>query len=142
MKAQTLTKETIAQLGTRSNNFPTFNVGDTIAVSLRIIEGTKERLQVFEGDVIAINKNGASTTFTVRKIGAHNVSVERIIPFHSPKIESIKLIKQGVVRRAKLYYLRDRVGNSARIKEKIVTKNKKEITKKVQEVSVEAANVE
>lgn len=125
MKAQTLTKETIAQLGVRSHNFPTFSVGDTIAVSLRIIEGTKERVQVFEGDVIAINKNGASTTFTVRKIGAHNVAVERIIPFYSPKIESIKLIKQGVVRRAKLYYLRKRVGNSARIEEKIVVKGKK-----------------
>lgn len=143
MKAQTLTKETIAQLGVRTHNFPTFNIGDSIAVSLRIIEGNKERLQVFEGDVIAKNNNGASSTFTVRKIGAHSIAVERIIPLNSPKIESIKVIKRGIVRRAKLYYLRDRVGNSARIKEKIVTKDKNNArTDSAQKVSVDAQNVE
>lgn len=144
MKAQTLTKETIAQLGVRTDSFPSFNIGDTIAVSLRIIEGNKERLQLFEGDVIAKNNNGASSTFTVRKIGAHSIAVERIIPLNSPKIESIKIIKRGIVRRAKLYYLRDRVGNSARIKEKIVTKDKKrtKATPAQETSSVDATTVE
>lgn len=121
MKANKLTKETIAQLGVVDRGFPEFNIGDTIAVSLKITEGDKERLQVFEGDVIAKNTHGVSSTFTVRKIGANAVAVERILPQFSPLIESIKVVRRGEARRAKLYYLRDRVGKAARVKEKVVS---------------------
>ncbi len=124
MKAKQYTKETINNIGIQDRNFPLFRVGDTIAVSQRIKEGNKERLQVFQGNVIAMHKKGASTTFTVRKIGAHGISVERIFPYYSPLVDSIKLITRGAVRRAKLYYIRDRVGRAARIKEKVVTKKK------------------
>lgn len=121
MKAKQLTRETIREIGTQNRQLPEFGVGDRIAVSLRIKEGDKERIQVFEGDVIARRKKGASSSFTVRKI-TNGVGVERIIPDHSPLIESIKVIRQGTVRRAKLYYLRDRVGKSSRIQEKRVLK--------------------
>ena len=124
MKAKQYTKETINNIGIQDRNFPLFCVGDAIAVSQRIKEGNKERLQIFQGDVIAMHKKGASTTFTVRKIGAHGISVERIFPYYSPLVDSIKLITRGAVRRAKLYYIRDRVGRAARIKEKVVTKKK------------------
>lgn len=99
---------------------PDFRVGDTVRVYYKIIEGDKIRTQPFQGIVIA--KKGAqnSKTFTVRKIGADDIGVERIFPLFSPNIESIKLIKKGKVRRAKLYYLRDRIGRKAtRIKERI-----------------------
>ncbi len=122
MKAKQYTKETINAIGIEDRNFPLFRVGDSIAVSQRIKEGNKERLQVFQGDVIAMRKNGASTTFTVRKIGAHGIAVERIFPYYSPLVDSIKVISRGAVRRAKLYYVRDRVGKTARLKEKTVTK--------------------
>jgi large subunit ribosomal protein L19 len=122
MKAQGLTKETILNLGMVNRNFPDFVVGDTIAVSQRIKEGDKERLQVFEGDVIAMHESGISTTFVVRKIGAHGVSVERIFPYYSPRIKSISIVKRGDVRRAKLYYVRKRLGKAARLKEKVITK--------------------
>ncbi len=122
MKANKLTKETIAQLGVADRGFPEFNIGDTIAISLKITEGDKERLQVFEGDVIAKNTHGISSTFTVRKIGANAVAIERILPHFSPLIDSIKVIRRGESRRAKLYYLRDRVGKAARVKEKVVSK--------------------
>ena len=86
----------------------------------------KERIQIFQGDVIAMRKQGASTTFTVRKIGAHSVAVERKFPLYSPIIKTIKVIKVGDVRRAKLYYVRDRIGKSARLKEKVLTREQKE----------------
>ena len=124
MKAKWYTKETISDINIQDRNFPQFRVGDTIAVSQRIKEGNKERLQVFQGDVIAMHKNGISTTFTVRKIGAHSISVERIFPYYSPLVQSIKIISRGSVRRAKLYYVRGRVGKAARLKEKVITKNK------------------
>ena len=124
MKAKWYTKETISDIDIQDRNFPPFRVGHTIAVSQRIKEGNKERLQVFQGDVIAMHKNGISTTFTVRKIGAHGISVERIFPYYSPLIQGIKVISRGFVRRAKLYYLRDRVGKAARLKEKVPIKNK------------------
>jgi len=96
-----------------------FRVGDTIKVNYKIIEGEKVRTQPYQGIVIAIKGSGVSKTFTVRKIGADGVGVERIFPFHSPNIEGIRIVKKGKVRRAKLYYLRDRVGKKAtRIKEK------------------------
>jgi large subunit ribosomal protein L19 len=120
MKAQKFTKETIKDIGIQPTTLPDFNIGDTIAVSQNIKEGDKKRVQIFQGEVIAIRKNGASSTFTVRKIGANSVAVERIYPFNSPIIDSIKFIRPGKVRRAKLFYLRDRVGKAGRVKEKIV----------------------
>lgn len=126
MRAKKLTKETISQLGITERNFPDFTFGDTIAVVQKIKEGDKERLQVFQGDVIAFRENGISSTFTIRKIGANAVAVEKIFPYYSPIIESITFVKKGDVRRAKLYYLRDRLGKSARIQEKIVTREQKE----------------
>lgn len=126
MKANKFTKETIRDLGIYKRTFAPFSIGDAISVSLRIKEGDKERLQSFEGDVIAISKNGASSTFMVRKIGANAVAVERIFPYYSPLIESIKFIRKGKVRRAKLYYMRDRIGKSARVREKIVSKAEQE----------------
>jgi large subunit ribosomal protein L19 len=97
--------------------FPDFKAGDSIIVSYKIIEGAKERIQDFRGDVIQIKNSGAGKTFTVRKI-SNGVGVERIFPFSSPHIVEIKLLKQGRVRRAKLFYLRDLVGKKAKIKEK------------------------
>ena len=121
MKATKITRETVRELGMIKRDFPAFEVGDTVAVSQRIVEGDKERLQVFEGDVIAIRKNGASSTFTVRKISTNSIAVERIFPYYSPKIESLKFIRRGKVRRAKLFYMRNRVGKAARVKERVMT---------------------
>ena len=97
-------------------NVPEFRVGDTVRVGVRIIEGKKERVQAFEGVVISRKGYGVSETFTVRKMSS-GVGVERIFPLHSPKIASIEVIKKGKVRRAKLNYLRQRVGKSAKVKE-------------------------
>lgn len=97
--------------------FPDFKAGDSIVVSYKIIEGTKERIQDFKGDVLQIRGAGASKTFTVRKI-SNGVGVERIFPFNSPSIVEIKVLKKGKVRRAKLFYLRELVGKKAKIKEK------------------------
>ena len=119
MKATKYTRETIRDIGIEDRKWPAFSIGDTIAVSQRIKEGDKERIQVFEGDVIAMHKKGISSTFTVRKIGANAVAVERIFPMYSPKIDSIKFVRKGDVRRAKLYYIRERVGKAARVTEKI-----------------------
>jgi large subunit ribosomal protein L19 len=126
MKAKKFTKETIRELGLSKLSFPEFKAGDTIAISQRIKEGDKERTQIFQGDVISISTNGASSTFTVRKIGANSVAVERIFPYYSPLIESIKLVRKGKVRRAKLYYVREKVGKAARLKEMVLTKEEKE----------------
>jgi len=125
MKATTSTRETIRELGITKRAPMNFQVGDTVAVSQHIIEGDKKRLQIFEGDVIAISNNGISTTFTVRKIAANSIPVERIFPFHSPRIESIKFIRKGKVRRAKLYYMRHRVGKAARVKEQVMTREQR-----------------
>ena len=94
-----------------------FKVGDNVAVHYRIVEGNRERIQVFQGDVIARKGAGSRETFTVRKI-SFAVGVERTFPLHSPKIEKIELIRHGDVHRAKLYYLRDKVGKAAKVKEK------------------------
>ena len=94
-----------------------FNIGDTIKVSLKVREGDKERIQVFEGVCMAFSGGGARETFTVRKV-SYGVGVERIIPLHSPLITKIQVIKSGRVRRAKLFYLRELRGKAARIKEK------------------------
>jgi len=102
----------------REEAFPAFEPGDTVAVSVRVIEGQKERLQVFQGVVISIKGRGASRTFTVRKI-SNGVGVERVFPYHSPKIASVEVKRKGHVRRAKLYYLRKLRGKAARIKERM-----------------------
>ncbi|MBA3954035.1 50S ribosomal protein L19 [Candidatus Dependentiae bacterium] len=125
MKAKHYTKETILNIGTESRNFPKFGVGDAIIVAQRIKEGEKERTQMFEGDVIAIHTKGISSTFTIRRIGANSVAVERIFPFFSPLIEKITFLRRGKVRRAKLYYMRDRIGKAARVREKVLTKEQK-----------------
>lgn len=97
---------------------PAFNVGDTIKVGYRIVEGNKERIQNFEGVVIAKRNGGISETFTVRHI-SYGVGVEKTYPIHSPKIASITVVRKGQVRRAKLYYLRGLTGKAAKVKEKI-----------------------
>jgi large subunit ribosomal protein L19 len=100
-------------------DLPDFKPGDRIRISLRIVEGDKERLQDFEGDVIRRKGTGIGETITVRKVN-YGVGVERIIPVHSPKVDKIKVVRHGRVRRAKLYYIRDLSGKAARIKEKKV----------------------
>ena len=97
---------------------PAFNVGDTVKVGYKIIEGGKERVQNFEGVVIAKKNGGISETFTVRHI-SYGVGVEKVYPLHSPKIASITVVKKGKVRRAKLYYLRGLTGKAAKVKERI-----------------------
>lgn len=96
-------------------NLPYFQPGDTVSVNTRVIEGDKERIQVFEGYVIARQGSGLGETFTVRKISS-GIGVERTFPLHSTKIESISVVRRGHVRRAKLFYLRDRIGKATRIK--------------------------
>jgi len=96
---------------------PEFRAGDTLRVAVNITEGSKTRVQLFEGVCISIRGEGVGRTFNVRRIGANSVGVERIFPLFSDSIESIKVLRRGRVRRAKLFYLRDRKGKSARIKE-------------------------
>ena len=98
-------------------DIPQFNVGDTVKVHYRITEGNRERIQVFQGDVIRRHGASARETFTVRKI-SFSIGVERTFPVHYPKIDKIEVVRRGAVRRAKLYYLRDKVGKAAKIKEK------------------------
>ena len=98
-------------------DIPTFRSGDTVKVHLRIVEGEKERVQIFQGNVIRIKRGATNATFTVRKI-SDGVGVERIFPLHSPFIERVELVSEGRVRRSRLYYLRDRKGKAARIKPK------------------------
>ena len=102
---------------TGKKDFPKFKAGDNITVNYKIVEGNKERIQSFKGDVIKRQGTGATATFTVRKV-SDGVGVERLFPFFSPNIESVVLNKVGKVRRAKLFYLRDRSGKRARIQEK------------------------
>jgi large subunit ribosomal protein L19 len=98
------------------DNVPEFRVGDTVNVSVRIVEGEKERTQVFSGTVIGRKGSGVSETFTVRRI-VNNQGVERVFPLHSPKVAGVEVVRSGRVRRAKLYYLRDRVGKATRLKD-------------------------
>ena len=104
-------------------NVTPFNVGDTVRVYAKVVEGTRERLQMFEGIVIKRQNGGVRETFTVRRI-ASGVGVERTWPLHSPRVDRIEVVRRGIVRRAKLYYLRDRVGKSAKVKEVIANKKK------------------
>ncbi len=97
---------------------PQFSIGDTVKVHVNIKEGDKSRVQIFEGTVIAKKHGGISETFTVRRL-SHGCGVERVFPVHSPVVEKVEIVRKGRVRRAKLYYLRDRVGKAAKVKEQI-----------------------
>ncbi len=97
---------------------PSVSVGDTVRVHLKVKEGARERIQVFEGTVIAKKHGGVSETFTVRRL-SYGVGVEKVFPLHSPIIDRVETIRRGKVRRAKLYYLRDRVGKRAKVKERL-----------------------
>ena len=97
-------------------NAPQVEIGDTVKVHVRIQEGDKSRIQIFEGTVIAKKHGGISETFTVRRV-AHGCGIERVFPLHSPAVDKVELVRHGKVRRAKLYYLRDRVGKAAKVKE-------------------------
>ena len=121
-------------------SIPDFSAGDTIKVDVKIIEGDKERIQAFEGLCIARSGGGLNESFTVRKI-SYGEGVERIFPIFSPKIAGITVLKKGKVRRAKLYYLRDRRGKSARIVEKIQVSKKDTKTQVDQPVSKEVAEL-
>lgn len=103
------------------SDLPKLEIGDTVRVYVKVVEGNRERLQNFEGIVIKMQGGGIRKTFTVRRI-SYGVGVERTFPYHSPRIGRIEVVRQGVVRRAKLYYLRERTGKAAKIKERIVTK--------------------
>lgn len=105
----------------QGKEIPEFGPGDTVLVQVKVIEGTRERLQAFEGIVIAKRNRGLNSAFTVRKI-SHNVGVERVFQTYSPVVDSITVKRRGDVRRAKLYYLRNLAGRAARIKEKLSTK--------------------
>ena len=95
---------------------PSFEIGDTVKVYIKIKEGSKERIQMFEGTVIAIKGSGVSKTFTVRRV-SYGVGVERVFPLHSANVDSVQVIRKGKVRRAKLFYLRGRTGKAAKVKE-------------------------
>ena len=97
---------------------PKFGIGDGVKVYVKIVEGEKERTQMFEGTVIARHGGGISETFTVRRV-SYSVGVEKTFPIHSPNVVKVDIVRSGVVRRAKLYYLRDRVGKASKVKEKI-----------------------
>ena len=109
--------KTIAQDSFKAE-VPEVNVGDTVKVHVRITEGDKSRIQVFEGTVIAKKHGGIQETVTVRRV-SHGVGVERVFPIHSPNVEKVEIVRGGKVRRSQLYYLRDRVGKAARVKEQI-----------------------
>jgi len=114
-------------------NAPKFNVGDTVKVHFKIVEGTKERIQIFEGLVIARKNGGIRETFTVRKI-SFGIGVERTFPVHSPRVEKVEVIREGAVRRAKLYYIRDLTGKRAtKVREKKGIQTTKKVVKTAEE---------
>ena len=104
--------------GCLKNDVPELLIGSTVKVHVRIKEGEKERIQVFEGTVIARNNSGIAETFTVRRV-SYGVGVERVFPVHSPNVAKVEVVRNGRVRRAKLYYLRDRVGKASKLKEQM-----------------------
>ncbi len=108
----------IIEQGSMKENAPVIAVGDLVKVSVRIKEGDKSRIQMFEGTVIAKKHGGINETFTVRRV-AHGCGIERVFPLHSPTVEKVEVVRSGKVRRAKLYYLRDRVGKAAKVKSKV-----------------------
>ena len=109
--------DTIEQEGLRKD-LPAFNIGDNVKVYVKVVEGTRERLQAFEGTVIARKNGGIRETFTVRRL-SFGVGVERTFPLHGPRVAKIEVVRRGKVRRAKLYYLRERTGKAAKIKETV-----------------------
>ena len=110
------------ELEQQKENVQNFRIGDTIKIFFKIIEGQTERVQIYEGLVIAMNNGGSRKTMTVRKM-SYGVGVERIFPMHSPRIEKVEVVRKGRVRRAKLYYIRDRVGKAAKVRELIKRKS-------------------
>ncbi len=115
---QTIEAEQAAKLAAKANKIPEFQPGDTVIVNVKVTEGDRSRVQAYEGVCIARNGGGLNESFTVRKI-SYGEGVERVFPIYSPNIDSIKVLRRGKVRRAKLYYLRDRRGKSARIVERV-----------------------
>ena len=109
----------------KKTDLPDFKVGDTVRVHFKIVEGKTERIQVYEGLVICFKNSGVGRTFTVRKI-SYGVGVERVFPLNSPRIAKIEVVRPGKVRRSKIYYIRDKVGKDAKVKELIVKKADKE----------------
>ncbi|MCL2287416.1 MAG: 50S ribosomal protein L19 [Firmicutes bacterium] len=103
---------------------PQFNIGDTVRVHAKIVEGAKERIQVFEGVVIKRQGGSLRETFTVRRLSS-GIGVEKTWPLHSPRVDRVEVVRRGIVRRAKLFYLRDRIGKAAKVKEAIFTKARK-----------------
>ncbi|MCG8493824.1 MAG: 50S ribosomal protein L19 [Sneathiellales bacterium] len=120
---QQLEKEQIEKL-TAERPVPDFRAGDTLRVHVKVVEGSRERIQVFEGVCIARNSGGINANFTVRKI-SYGEGVERVFPLYSPRVDKIEVVRQGIVRRAKLYYLRELRGKKARIKERREDRNAK-----------------
>jgi large subunit ribosomal protein L19 len=116
----------IARL-TEGRNIPAFSAGDTVRVNVKVVEGTRERVQAFEGVCIARRNAGVNSSFTVRKI-SYGEGVERVFPLYSPRLDSVELVRRGDVRRAKLYYLRGRRGKAARIAERTTGHGLKETT--------------
>lgn len=132
----------------KKENVADFRVGDTVKVHFEIIEGKTKRIQIFEGVVLCIKNSGIRKTFTVRKI-SYNVGVERVFPVYSPRVKNIEIVRPGKVRRAKIYYVRDKVGKAAKIKELISPKAKARVdasnakmkeSMKAEKASVEADN--
>jgi large subunit ribosomal protein L19 len=105
------------QMATPNPNIPDMRVGDIVKVSARIVEGERERIQVFQGTVIRMHGGSVNANFTVRRVASHGIGVERTFLLHSPRIEKVEIVRHSKVRRAKLYFLRDRSGKSARLKE-------------------------
>ena len=101
----------------KRSDLPAIAIGDTVRVYVKVVEGVRERLQAFEGTVIGRKHGGLRETFTVRRV-SYGIGVERVFPLHSPRIDRVEIVRHGKVRRAKLYYLRDRVGKSAKLKER------------------------
>ncbi len=131
---ETLEQEEISRL-TAEREVPEFGAGDTLRVHVKVVEGTRERVQVFEGVCIARKNSGINSAFTVRKI-SYGEGVERVFPLYSPKIEKIEVIRRGAVRRAKLYYLRELRGKKARIAEKVERRVGADQVAKKEEVAV------
>ena len=137
---QTLEADQAAKLA-EGRNIPEFAPGDTVVVNVKVSEGERTRVQAYEGVCIARNGGGLQESFTVRKI-SYGEGVERVFPIYSPMIDSIKVVRRGKVRRAKLYYLRDRRGKSARIAERIETPAAKEAAKVAKEAAKTAAKTQ
>ncbi|MYD10212.1 MAG: 50S ribosomal protein L19 [Chloroflexi bacterium] len=113
-----MSQELMQALVAENSRHPKIESGDTVKVHVRIVEGTRERVQVFQGVVIRARKGGNEANFTVRRVASHGVGVERTFLLHSPRLEKVEILRRAKVRRAQLYYLRDRRGKSARLKER------------------------